>query len=252
MVIQPIKIILMFVLFSLISSAFEIKTFEINKSEGSETFYKSYSLKLSDVAVYDYINKFVLFTINTNSAKNQIAYFSDNNDCKDGRLLLGLQPYDPINLIIPKDYIEKRFLCVECLEDDTSCQYTVKYTLITNPKINPKEKYNYLLHNQGEKVDFQTSDAIYNLWIKGINMTIDVVDNPPKHKSSNIKNGRIYQITGQSGSTFSFKIKGEQKDFITIGSTEIRNNAANGLQINDLEIMGLLTEDKNLLSNKKK
>ena len=34
-----------------------------------------------------------------------------------------------------KDYIEKRFLCVECLEDDTSCQYTVKYTLITNPKI---------------------------------------------------------------------------------------------------------------------
>ena len=245
MVKQPIKIILLFALFSLISSAFEIKTFEIKQYEGRENFEKSYSLKLSDLALYDYTNKFVQFTIKAISEKNQIVYFSDrnNNDCKDGRLLLALQPYGPINLIVPKDNIEGRFLCVECLEDDPSCKYSVEYKLLLNPKINPKEKYNYLLYNQGERVEFPTSDAIYNLWVKGINMTIDVVDNPPSHKSSKIKNGRIYQIMGKTGSTFTFKINGEQNDFITIGSTEIKNNEANELHINDLEIMGILTED---------
>ena len=241
MVKHPIKIILLFELFSLISSAFEIKTFEIKQYEGRENFEKSCSLKLSDLALYDYINKFVHITIKTNSEKNQID--RNNNDCKEGRLLLGLQPYDPINLIIPKDNIEGRFICVECLEDDPSCKYSVEYKLLINPKIIPKEKYNYSLYNQRERVEFPTSDAIYNLWVKGINMTIDVVDNPPKHKTSKIKNGRIYQITGQTSSTFTFKINGEQNDFITIGSTEIKNNDANELHINGLEIMGILTED---------
>jgi hypothetical protein len=181
MVIQPIKIFLLFLLFSLISSAFDITTFEIKPGGGAANYVKSYSFKMSDVATSDYMNKFILFSIKTNSAKNQIVYFSDrnNNDCKDGRLLLGMQPYDPINLIVPKDNIDNKFLCVECLEDDTSCNYSVEYKLLQNPKINPKEKYNYLLYNQGEKVEFLTSDSIYNLWVKGINMTIDVDDNLP-------------------------------------------------------------------------
>ena len=244
MVIQPIKIILLFLLFSLISSEFEIKTLGINSGGGSANYDKSFSFKMSDLTYMDLTNKFILFTIKTNSAKNQIVYFSDRNyDCKDGRLLLGMQPYDPINLIVPKDNIDNKFLCVECLEDDTSCNYSVEYKLLQNPKINPKEKYNYLLYNQGEKVEFLTSDSIYNLWVKGINMTIDIADNLLKHKSSKIKNGRIYQITGQQNTAFSFKISGETNDFITIGSTEIKNSAANELQINDLEIMGILTEE---------
>ena len=180
MIIQPIKIILLFLLF-FISSAFETKTFEIKSYNSSENYDKSYSLKISDIDSSYYTNKFILFTIKTKSAKNQIVYFSDknNNDCKDGRLLLGMQPYDPINLIVPKDNIDNKYLCVECLEDDTSCNYSVEYKLLQNPKINPKEKYNYLLYNQGEKVEFLTSDSMYNLWVKGINMTIEVIDNLP-------------------------------------------------------------------------
>ena len=247
MVIRPIKIILLFVLFALISSAFESKSFEVKSTGGSYTYDKSYSFKLNDLNRGDMVNKFVLFTIKTNREKNQIVYFSKeniNNDCKDGRILLGMQPYDPINLIVPKDNIDYRYLCVECLEEP--CSYTVEHKLLENPKINPKEKYNYLLNNQGYRVDFSSSDSdsMYNLWVKGINMTIEVVDNPPSHKSSNIKNGKIYQIKGQQGSTFSFKINGIFNDFITIGSTEIKNSVTvNKLQINDLETMGILTED---------
>lgn len=75
MVKQPIKIILLFALFSLISSAFEIKTFEIKQYEGRENFEKSYSLKLSDLALYDYTNKFVQFTIKAISEKIKLFIF---------------------------------------------------------------------------------------------------------------------------------------------------------------------------------
>ena len=245
MVIHPIKFILLFVLFSLITSEFVPQSFDINFG-GTKDYYKSISFKLNDIrATEDFTNKYILFSIKTKSSKNQIVYFSDKNDneCKNGRLLLGLQPYDTINLIVPKEGIDSKFLCVECLSDDTSCGYDLEYKLFPYPKINPKERYNYLFSNRDDKIEFTlNSDSTYNLWVKGINMKFEVVEGPD-YKTSQIKNGKIYQIKGQPGKTFSFKVTGERQDFITIGSTEISANVANELQINDLETMGMLTAD---------
>ena len=153
-----------------------------------------------------------------------------------------MQPYDPINLFVPKENIANIFLCVECLEEDPLCSYTLQSKVLEIPKIEPKEKYNYLLSNQESRIDFNmNSDAIYNL---GINITIGTIPSNINYKYSQIKNGKIYQIKEKKNNFFPFTVKGEEKgDFITIGSNEIINNVANELKINDLEIMGILTED---------
>ena len=248
MVIRPIKIILLFVLFSIISSEFTLSVFDINES-GEKTYENSYSFQLTDNYYYYSYGNFVLFSIKSKSIKNQVVYYADkyNTDCKNGRLLLGVQPYDPINLIVPKENIANTFLCVECLEGDPSCSYTLQSKILDIPKIEPKEKYNYLLPNKESTIEFIiNSDAIYNLWIKGINVTISTSNIPSNinYKYSQIKDGKIYQIKGEKGNTFPFNVRGEENEaFITIGSNEITNNIANELEINDLEIMGILTED---------
>ena len=217
---------------------------------GSTAFLLSYA--------QDDFNKFKQYikaTVSTKGRKNQYVILADSQNCETGRKLLGMQPYGPINIFINKNQLvmsQSLYLCVKCIEDP--CNYDVQLTFEDSPKLKIGEQYSYYINTTNTNIQFElekntpstTDNIIYNLWIKGENVASNV-EGGSEVKKYEFSHGNIYVITkNENVKSYKVIVRGYDGDYITIGSIEIKNGVAPDLQVNDNEVMGVLSKSENI------
>ena len=258
MVINPIKLILLFfALFSISLEQLPKEDLKIDGTDFSGHFSNSKSFRI--IRDYFYLNKeYININVKSSSDKNQIVLFSENDsECMEGRIFIGMKPFGPIDLFLKKsqlsnsyDYYsnEKSFyLCVKCMNGE-ACDYEISTKSDDSAIISIGDKYSYYITESNTEMKFKlktnshTSEILYNIWVKGENPDVSLEN--PSVKGTLFKYGKMYNIK-QDGNTdsYSMTVRGKKGDFITIGSIEVNGNVAKELKLNDLEVMGVLTND---------
>ena len=181
--VKSIKLVLLLlVLFSFVLGLEDLDFDEKSKkleSSGSKTF----ALKKNG----DFNKKYLHVSIISKSQtkRNQYAIVSNSTLCDTGRKLVGMAPYGPVNLIIPKDYLsESLYLCVHCTEE--SCNYEINLKAEDRAKFSIGEQYSYYIQDEKTiSMDFEfevksqqpavnfrklaTVHTFHNIWVKAEN-----------------------------------------------------------------------------------
>ena len=88
--------------------------------------------------------------ITSQGKRNQYAIVSNSNQCDKDRKLVGMAPYGPVNVIIPKEQLsESLFLCVHCTEE--TCSYDITLKAEERAKLSIGEQYSYYIKDEKTK-----------------------------------------------------------------------------------------------------
>ena len=124
---------------------------------GNDTYFldsnsKSYFLKLNKEIKS--MKPYLKFSIKSSNNKNQIAIISKTEQCANGRKLIGMQPYRPVNLFINKKELENNlYLCIQCLEPNCEYFFDLKYD--NSAKLKLGEQYSYYVNDINVEMQFE-------------------------------------------------------------------------------------------------
>ena len=272
---KHLKIVLFFCIFSYIISI-TIKEISITKEETDVEEHGSgdFELKFPQGFRPNYLH------IKLESEKNPIILVGDEQ-CKN-RKAVGLQAYNPINLIVLKEEIQtivnkgqNLYVCVKCRYEE-DCSYTIKFKLEDICELTLGEqisfysksnnKMNFKFEDKEEDKEEETSllkrnlftiKNAANIWVKGQNIktvTLKKNDGYENINNNSFGFGYIFMLEDIDNATYQLEIELEQEDYVTIGSLYIRNDnpelkdfydSIHELQFNDLEMMGILNKEIN-------
>ena len=246
-------ILLLMVLFSFVlgQENLDIDDNEIKK-EGSGS--KVYTLKKKDSFSQNYLH----VIINTKSKRNQYAIVSNSTQCDTGRKLVSMNPYGPVNLFIPKDYLsESLYLCIHCTE--ASCSYNISLKGEEKAKLQIGDQYSYYIKDEkSKKMNFEievkkkqdsipsfrklsTVNTFHNIWVKGEKVTSAFIE--PSAKRYSFGHGTIFHTKYNGNEKYTLNVEGEIGDYINVGSIEINDKKSSILRVNDQEIMAVLSKE---------
>jgi len=261
-------ILLLLVLFSFVlgQDSLEYDNNEVKKVNGSNS--KVYPLKKNDGFSKNYLHVIINTKNKTKTKRNQYAILSNSTQCNSGRKALGMAPYGPVNLFIPKGQLsENLYLCVECTEP--SCDYEITLKGEEKAKLSIGDQYNYYINDYTKSMEFEfevkskgekkeekkeeesssssynwrklsSVNSFHNIWVKGGNIK--------EAKISDIKpyefpHGKIFHIKYDNANSYTLSVQGEIGDYINVGSIEINDKISSPLRVNDLEVMAVITKN---------
>ena len=196
--------------------------------------------------------------ITSKGKRNQYAIVANSTQCDSGRKLVGMAPYGPVNLIIPKDYLnESLYLCVHCTEQ--SCNYEINLKAEDKAKFSIGEQYSYYIQDEKTiSMDFEfevksqqpavnfrklaTVHTFHNIWVKAENFKAAFLS-ASGSKEYTFDHGKIFHIKYSGANSYELNVQGNIGDYINIGSIEINDKVSPALNVNDQEILAVLTKD---------
>ena len=245
--------LLLLVIFSFVLGQENLEFDEKGKkqeSSGSKTF----TLKKNG----DFNKKYLHVIITSKGKRNQYAIVANSTQCDSGRKLVGMAPYGPVNLIIPKDYLnESLYLCVHCTEQ--SCNYEINLKAEDKAKFSIGEQYSYYIQDEKTiSMDFEfevksqqpavnfrklaTVHTFHNIWVKAENFKAAFLS-ASGSKEYTFDHGKIFHIKYSGANSYELNVQGNIGDYINIGSIEINDKVSPALNVNDQEILAVLTKD---------
>ena len=256
MVIKPIKLLLLLgLLFSFILSQKEIvieDEREIPGEEGSQTYHLTFS-KVVDGYVH-------ISIIPKTSTQIIVSTSKSDKNCKQKRNSLVMKPNGPINLFLRENKIpggNEEYLCVQCL-GNSYCEYDIYIKPETKCQLPLGDQYSYYVNEYTQNMEFEfkydpnlqlrnlaTVDSRLNFWVKG--QSAPKVNFDFTKTESEFGYGKICTTEYNKNENYIIKIEAEEGDYITVGSQIIDDDIGKELEVNNLEIMGILTKnDKEL------
>ena len=268
--IKSLKLVLFFSIFTFITSTTIKDRIEISGEEEFVSFYEGsgdFQLDIPNDYSYNYLH------IKVESKNNPIILVGDDIQCKN-RKAMGLQPYNPINLFIQKEEIEMTmqedktlYVCVKC-QDENNCSYTLDFKsediceLQLGEQISFYSKsinqmsFRFIEKSYSLKRNLNTIKNAANIWVKGQHIKSAHLQKEGIYEVINgnyFNFGYIFMIEDMDYPVYQLNIELEQEDYVTIGSLYIKNDpninniydSINELQLNDLEMMGILNQKIN-------
>ena len=260
---MEIKSIKFFLLLSLLFSFAilqeeEIQEIELDKDqvyvygEDSRTFHLKFN---SAVSGYAHIQ------IKPLHDSTLIAYTSrTDKECKKERNSLVMNPNGPLNIFLKENNVPKggyEYLCVQC-NGKPPCDYSININQTEKCKLPLGEQYSYQVNPYTSTMEFEfeydpsfsfrkleTIENRLNFWVKGQSnpeVTFDF-KGVEISESSNFGFGKIIRAEYDTDVKYVIKIKAQEEDYITVGSLYIENDVTRELEVNNLEVMGILTEE---------
>ena len=231
-------------------------TLNFNESEKKQEFSGSKTFALKKEGEFN--KPYLHVNIASKTKRNQYAIVSNSNQCDKDRKLVGMAPYGPVNLIIPKDHLsESLFLCVHCTEEN--CSYEITLKAEERAKFSIGEQYSYYIKDEKTKtmnfefevkkkseVNFRklsTVNTFHNIWVKGENLQITSLSGATSFKEYSFGHGKIFHIKYSGTNLYQLTIVGQIGDYINVGSIEVNDKLSSALKVNDLEIMGVITKE---------
>ena len=272
--IKPLKLFLFCCIFAFIISSTIL-------GEG-EVYQESRDLKL-EISKDDSFN-YLHIIVESKTKNNPIVLVGDDLKCKN-RFAVGLQPYSPINLFIQRKDIQMTlesgkslYVCVTC-QNQNDCLYTMKYQsediyeLALGEQISFYSKYLSKMFfkftdkpesSSSLKRNLVTIKNAANIWVKGENIKTASLKKEGGYGNINQNSfdfGYIFIIEDTDESAYilevEFEQEQEQEGYITIGSNILIQNdnpklintydSSKELQLNDLQMMGILNLDINYI-----
>ena len=257
MVIKPFKFFLLLcLLFSfIISQKDEIKKITIDTNGASDSGENSKTFQLEFTTS---IKGYVHIKISPTTESKLIVYTSKRDEkCERARSSLAKNPDGPINLFLKENQGSSEYLCVQCL-GNSACRYDIDIKLTDKCYLPLGEQYSYYVNDFITKMEFEFQDSInlslrklistenirVNFWVKG-------QSNPQVNFNfENLKSEKDYgfgkicsaEYDGDDV-TYPIEIIAEIGDYITVGSLYIEKDKAKDLEINNFQMMGMLTKD---------
>ena len=254
------KLLYLIALFTILFSNTFCNTTYVTKNipfEENKTFpdndAKSFKLSFQN---YENLKQYIHITITSNSTTNQLALISDSDpQCKNSRKLMGMKPYEPINLFFKKEEIPSQtkelYLCVSC-QKEKSCKYQINLNSVQKCQIKVGSQYSYYVTDKNTQMDFEflplntkdsTGKDFFQFWVKGGKINSTFLGEG--HTEKSFSYGKIYSIKNtNSGAKYELKVEAEKGDYINIGSIHINGEISKKqLRINDLEIIGSVSKD---------
>ena len=256
MVIKPINLFLILsLLFTFILSQEPITITVENEvtdydGQNSQTYYLDFKSP---------VNGYVHITIKPTTEAKLIVYTSKTDKtCKNDRNSLTMNPTGPINLFLRENKIpsgNEEYLCVQC-QGTSTCRYNINIKKEeTICKLPLGEQYSYYVNTYMQNMEFEfnydTNIQLRNLatlegsrlnfWVKGQNEL--KVDFAFDKKEKEFGFGKICTTEYNLNINYIIRIEAEEGDYITVGSHIIENDLGKELDVNNLEIMAMLTQN---------
>ena len=257
MKIKSIKFFLLLnVLFSLIISQKE--TFEVIKFNGESVDYHGEDSKTYFLDFSESFPGYTHIKITSLTESTLIAYTSkEDEECKNDRDSLVMNPNGPLNIFLKGIRSPKgEFLCIQCL-GHPPCQYNININQEEKCNLPLGEQYSYYVSSNAVEMEFEfeydpsfpfrkleTIENRLNFWVKG-QSNPKVTFNFETLTVSDIgfEFGKICKAEFENDEKYVIKIIAEVGDYITVGSLYIENDVAKELEVNNLELMGILSKD---------
>ena len=251
-VLKSIKILLLLCyLFSFVLSDYEKgeKLTFSNGKEYNEEGTKSYEIKFSETL--SILDPFLKIKITSTSNNNPIVLLSEEEKCLDKRKAFANQQYGPINLFINKYQVpgSSLFLCVKCQNEDI-CKYKINFDSAKYCQLNLGEQTSYYVDPSNEQMKFmfkaneEDKKKKVNIWAKGQNIaSTNLYQNQDEILGVSFGFGDIYIAGIKDQDSFLLTVDSKNGDFVTVGSLLIEEYNSKILEVNDLEIMGMLNND---------
>ena len=166
---------------------------EVPKFENIQISYSEFSFPQINYNSISYeilfendLKKYLHFSVKSLSDYTQIVSLSTTDkDCLHDRKLIGMQPYEPINLFFSTEQIPKNkilYLCIQC-KNEENCEHETTIDSEDTCQLSIGEQYSYYVSdNYSEKLTFKfksesetnnslrrldSLDSIVNFWVKG-------------------------------------------------------------------------------------
>ena len=243
---------------------------EVPKFENIQISYSEFSFPQINYNSISYeilfendLKKYLHFSVKSLSDYTQIVSLSTTDkDCLHDRKLIGMQPYEPINLFFSTEQIPKNkilYLCIQC-KNEENCEHETTIDSEDTCQLSIGEQYSYYVSdNYSEKLTFKfksesetnnslrrldSLDSIVNFWVKGEKIKSTQLNKKDTEiEGKSFINGKIYKTEFDSNSDYDLTVESEVGDYVTIGSLYVDNQKSNQLKINGLEVMLLLDSD---------
>ena len=227
---------------------------------GSLDFYKKnnkYGTKYYEInfgSIYNTLDQYIKIKITSSSNSNPMILLSENEQCLDNRIAFANQQYQSINLFITRDQIPRQtshlFLCIKC-QNGNDCNYDIDFDTSKSCEINLGEQTSYYVDSKNAVMKFlfktnENAPTKANIWVKGQN--IDKASLNKEGETDTITGvsfgfGYIYIVEPQRQESFELTVESKNGDFVTVGSLLIEDFDSKILEVNDLEIMGMLNNE---------
>ena len=242
---------------------------EVPKFENIQISYSEFSFPQINYNSISYeilfendLKKYLHFSVKSLSNYPQIVSLSTEDEkCLTKRKLIGMQPYEPINLFFSTEQISngKLYLCIQC-QIEENCEHETTIVSEDTCQLSIGEQYSYYVSdNYSEKLTFKfksesetnnslrrldSLDSIVNFWVKGEKIKSTQLNKKDTEiEGKSFINGKIYKTEFDSNSDYDLTVESEVGDYVTIGSLYVDNQKSNQLKINGLEVMLLLDSD---------
>ena len=216
-------------LFSFIISETIPTEITFNENTGfNEKFYGSQTFKINFNKGYEFIH----LKVTSEEGKNPIVLMSsEDQECKDKRKLMTMQPYNAINVFFKKNFIpySSEYLCIRYPQTDVE---DPKFTLeIKNEDIcqlSLGEQYSYYVDEKSTKMQFQFiyDSSLFlrnlatvfntNFWVKG--QSHPKVEPIESFESKEFDYGTLFSGEYVGGNNYIIRIDAQEGDYITVGS----------------------------------
>ena len=210
---------------------------------------KSYEIKFSETL--NVLDPFLQIKITSTSNNNPIVLLSEEEKCLDKRKAFANQQYGPINLFINKYQVtgSSLFLCVKC-QNENICKYKINFDSANYCQLNLGEQTSYYVDPSNEQMKFmfkaneEDKKKKVNIWAKGQNIaSTNLFKNQDEILGVSFGFGDIYIAEIKDQDSFLLTVDSKNGDFVTVGSLLIEDYNSKILEVNDLEIMGMLNKD---------
>ena len=254
MVIKPIKLFLLLGLLFSYTLAYEEIQIEDDitvHKEDSQTYLLSFIKP---------VENYVHIEIKPTTSSQIIASTSkSDNECKKERNSLVMKPNGTINLFLKENKIpggNEEYLCIQCL-GNLPCQYDISIKKEKTCKLPLGDQYSYYVNTFTERMEFEfeydpnlesknlrelaTVESRLNFWVKGQNKPKVIFDF--QNTESEFGYGKICTTEYDKNNNYIIRIEAEEGDYITVGSHIIDDDIGKVLEVNNLEMMGILTKN---------
>ena len=222
----------------------------IDKNEKQFSGAKSFKMNLNSLEDSPYTH----IEIKSSTSK-PIVFLSDTDDqCKDNRLFMGMKHYDEsIDLFVKREQFpgsQFLYICIKC-EKEENCNYKISQQPAKSSLLNMGKKYGYYISEKSTEMEFtikaeDKKPVYYQIWVKGANSSLST--NYANVTKTSFESGIIYQFKNnpsEEGENYcKLKVTGKKGQYVTIGTnTIIEKTSKNKLIVNDLENMGIITNE---------
>ena len=196
------------------------------------------------------LEQYLKIKITSGSNNNPMVLLSEKGKCVDNRIAFANQQYGPINLFFTKAQVPKTkyklFLCVKC-QNENNCKYKIESSTSNSCKLNLGEQASYYVDSNNEQMSFtfnvnEETEKRANIWVKGQNIDSSQLKKEDGTRISGVSFGfgDLYSSMSNSHDSFKLDVSSKNGDFVTIGSLLVEGFVSKTLEVNDLEIMGML------------